>query len=276
MARSLRIIYPGAVYHATSRGNAKQDIFCSQNDRILFLDTLEQCVKRYGFVIHAFCLMNNHYHLLVETPNGNLSDGMRHINQIYTQKYNFLHNKVGHLFQGRFKASIVERDSHLLEVIRYVANNPVRAGYVESPADYIWSSYRQTAGLSIGNRWLSTSWVLDQFSGTRAQKQAQYMQFVNETDTGKAQNEFAFGSKDFVQELGECAWESDSIAAMPLKQRSIGRPPLSALIKPHEKLESRNQKIREAHVDFGYKQTEIASYLNLHPATISRIVSKQT
>ena len=272
MARALRILFSGAIYHVTSRGNAKQDVYIDDNDRTLFLDILDKCVKRYGFIIHAFCLMDNHYHLLIETPDGNLSDGMRHINQVYTQKFNWRHNRVGHLFQGRFKAAMIEQDSHLLEVIRYVVNNPVRAGYVESPSDYHWSSYRQTAGMSRGFGWLTTSWVLEQFSGTKGQKQNQYAQFVNEDMEGKMKDEFAIGGKSFAQILSEYAWESDPIEAIPQKQRAVGRPPLKAIFGEVKDKHVRNERIVEAHIDFGYSEREIAWHLNMHRSSISRIV----
>jgi REP element-mobilizing transposase RayT len=128
MARPLRLQFPGAVYHLTSRGNARQKVFLTDADRELFLNTLTRVVRRYDWVCHAYCLMANHYHLLVETPKANLSIGMRQLNGIYTQSFNRRHNRTGHLFQGRFKAILVERKSHLLELCRYIVLNPARNG----------------------------------------------------------------------------------------------------------------------------------------------------
>jgi len=113
MARPLRLEFAGAVYHLTSRGNARQKVFFTDDDRQLFLDTLAQVVSRYGWICHAYCLMANHYHLLVETPKANLSIGMRQLNGIYTQSFNRQHKRVGHLFQGRFKAILVEKEFYL-------------------------------------------------------------------------------------------------------------------------------------------------------------------
>jgi len=146
MTRPLRIEYPGAVYHVTSRGNEKKAVFKDDKDRENFLNTLQHVNKRYNWLCHAYCLMDNHYHLLVETPEGNLSLGMRQLNGVFTQARNKRYNKTGHLFQGRFKGILIQKDSHLLEVCRYVVLNPLRAGITEGPEQWKWSSYRATAG----------------------------------------------------------------------------------------------------------------------------------
>lgn len=126
MARPLRLEFPGAVYHITSRGNEKNPIFLSNKDRTLFLNTLEKTIDKYKWVCHAYCLMDNHYHLLIDTPLPNLSSGMRQLNSVYTQAFNKRHKRIGHLYQGRFKAIVIDKESYLLEVARYVVLNPVR------------------------------------------------------------------------------------------------------------------------------------------------------
>jgi len=131
MARPLRIEYPGAVYHVTSRGNEKKAVFKDEQDRENFLRTLQHVNKRYNWLCHAYCLMDNHYHLLIETPDGNLALGMRQLNGVYTQLFNNRRHRTGHLFQGRYKAILIQKDTHLLEVCRYVVLNPVRARMVE-------------------------------------------------------------------------------------------------------------------------------------------------
>jgi len=146
MSRPLRIEYPGAVYHVTSRGNEKKPVFKTDQDRQNFLNTLQRVNKRYHLICHAYCLMTNHYHLLLETSDGNLSLGMRQLNGVYTQVFNKLHGRTGHLFQGRYQSILIQKGSHLLEVCRYVVLNPVRAGTVEKPEDWKWSSYLATAG----------------------------------------------------------------------------------------------------------------------------------
>ncbi|MBW2056862.1 MAG: transposase, partial [Deltaproteobacteria bacterium] len=144
MARPLRIEYPGAVYHITSRGNARLPVFDDDFDRRAFLTILEDVVKRYNWLCHAYCLMENHYHLVLQTVDANLSLGMRYLNGVYTQRFNRRHHRAGHVFQGRFKSILVEQESYLLELCRYVVLNPVRAGMVKHPAAYGWSSYRAT------------------------------------------------------------------------------------------------------------------------------------
>ena len=131
MARPLRLEFPGAIYHVTARGNARNEIFIDDEDRRLFLDCLGEVVARFGWRCHAYCLMDNHYHLLIETPEGNLSRGMRQLNGVYTQRFNRRHGRVGHVFQGRFKAIVVDRDGYLLELCRYVVLNSMRAGVIK-------------------------------------------------------------------------------------------------------------------------------------------------
>ena len=142
MARPLRLEFAGAIYHLTARGNRREDIFEDNVDREVFLSVLEKVCDTYNWVCHAYCLMSNHYHLLIETPDGNLSKGMRQLNGVYTQAHNRKHGRSGHVFQGRYKAIVVEKEAYLLELCRYIVLNPVRAGMVRSAKDWPWSSYR--------------------------------------------------------------------------------------------------------------------------------------
>lgn len=167
MARPLRLECPGAIYHLTGRGNARQKVFFTDADRELFLNTLTGVVSRYHWICRAYCLMANHYHLLIETPKTNLSIGMRQLNGIYTQSFNRRRKRVGHLFQGRFKAILVERESHLLELCRYIVLNPARVKGRARASTWNWSSYRPTAGLASVPGFLSTDWILEQFGKSR-------------------------------------------------------------------------------------------------------------
>lgn len=144
MARPLRIEYPGAIYHLTARGNARASIFRDDTDRLEFLVIIGNLTEQFNWCCHGYCLMGNHYHLLVETPDANLSAGMRQLGGIYTQRFNRRHNEVGHLFQGRYKSILIEKENYLLELSRYIVLNPVRAKIVADPADYSWSSYAAT------------------------------------------------------------------------------------------------------------------------------------
>ena len=150
MSRPLRLEFAGALYHVTSRGNERKPIFRNESDFSTFIEVLNDVCDRYNWVIHAYCLMTNHYHLLIETPDANLSKGMRQLNGVYTQRFNRNYQRVGHLFQGRYKSILVVKDSYLLELCRYIVLNPVRAnGMVDHPSEWQWSSSHGTTG----NQW---------------------------------------------------------------------------------------------------------------------------
>jgi len=141
VARPLRIEYEGAFYHVTARGNERKEIFFAGHDYAKFMDYLRETRDRYHFLLHCYVLMPNHYHLLIETPEGNISQVMHRLNASYTGYINRTRQRTGHLFQGRYKAILVDRDNYLLELSRYVHLNPVRAGMVSNPGDYPHSSY---------------------------------------------------------------------------------------------------------------------------------------
>ncbi len=178
MTRQLRIQYPCAYYHVTSRGNERKDIFKKKGDREQFLEYLKSAYLRYGAVIHAFCLMNNHYHLLLETPKGNLSQIMLHINGAYTNYFNIKHKRRGHLYQGRYKAIVIEADSYAGELSRYIHLNPVRAGMVNMPEKYLWSSYQYYIGKKKKPDWLSIDFILGYFEHASMPTAKNYASFV--------------------------------------------------------------------------------------------------
>lgn len=157
VARPLRMEFPGAHHHVTTRGDRREPIFVDNFDRTTLLDVLAIGLQRLDATVLAYCLMGDHYHLVVHTRRANLSMLMRHVNGVYTQRFNRRHGLVGHLFQGRFKAILVDRDSHLLEVCRYVDLNPVRAGLVAQPADWPWSSHAAHTGRHSGPPWLDSN-----------------------------------------------------------------------------------------------------------------------
>ena len=179
MARPLRIEYPGAFYHITSRGNERKDIFRSARDREKFLSYPESSTQRYAAVIHVYCLLTNHYHLLLETPLGNLSQIMRHINGAYTTYFNSRRQRSGHLFQGRYKAIVVDADEYAGELSRYIHLNPVRAGIVERPEEYQWSSYQCYIGYRKKPQWLKTDFISEYFGKKVSTAQKRYRKFVN-------------------------------------------------------------------------------------------------
>lgn len=170
--------FPEAVYHVMSRGNEKSVIFRDDRDRRTFLAILASVIRKERWLLHSFCLLGNHYHLLVETPLGKLSHGMHGLNGHYTQQFNRRHERAGHLFEGRFKAIVVEKESHLLELHRYIVLNPVRAGLAATPEDWAWSSYRATCGRSAAPPWLEVRWTLGQFGADGEGARTSYMRFV--------------------------------------------------------------------------------------------------
>ena len=277
MARPLRIEYPGAVYHVTSRGNEKKPVFKDDQDRENFLNTLQHVNKRYNWICHAYCLMTNHYHLLIETPDGNLSLGMRQVNSVYTQLFNKRHNRTGHLFQGRYKAILIQKDSHLLEVCRYVVLNPIRARMVESPELWKWSSYLATAGRTTPHLCLTTDWVLGQFSGKRGKAEKEYRQFVKwgigeKTIWTEVRGQALLGEDDFVDKLTDRLKKHKNIPEIPRSQRYATRPALPVLF-PEGIMHDRKKlmkRLAEAVEQHGYRQSELARELAVHYSTISR------
>jgi putative transposase len=179
MARQLRIEYEGAFYHITSRGNQKGHIFWDERDRHEFKKILVRTKERYGYLLHAYVLMDNHFHLLIETPLANIKQIMQNINTSYTVYVNRIHDRVGHLFQGRYKAFIVDKENYLLELGRYIHLNPVRAGIVKMPEDYRWSSYNDYILRGRGSMLVDTKNTLCSFSTRRSVAAVKYREFVN-------------------------------------------------------------------------------------------------
>ena len=282
MARPLRLEYEGAVYHVTSRGNARQGIFLIDLDRKLFLETLADTVGRYGWICHAYCLMTNHYHLLVETPEANLSRGMRHLNGVYTQAFNRRHMRTGHVLQGRFKAIVVEKESHLLELARYVVLNPVRARMVRSAKDWRWSSYRATARLADAPPFLTTSWILEQLHRNPSRATGIYRKFVKEGRGADAWAELRggilLGGDEFVGGLRPLLSDYQAARELPRRERLAARPSLTELFAAVCDKEARNRKIHAATRIHEYTLQEVADFIGLRPSTISTIavrVSRQ-
>lgn len=282
MARPLRIEYPGAVYHVTSRGNEKRPIFLDDEDRKRFLDLLVDVNERYHWICHAYCLMDNHYHLLIETPEGNLSMGMRQLNGVYTQAFNRRHGRVGHLFQGRFKAIVVEKESYLLEACRYVVLNPTRAGAVEKPEGWKWSSYRATEGREKPHRCLTIEWILHQFGGRRGKAERGYGRFVREgmkveSLWRKVRAQTILGTEGFVVRFIDYVRDRQAIPEIPKAQRYLTRPGLEQLFSGRilKDLGKRNDKIEEAVEKYGYTQREVADHLGMYFTSISRIMREK-
>jgi REP element-mobilizing transposase RayT len=274
MARPLRIEFAGALYHITARGNARQDIYLTDDDCHQFLEILQCACDRYQWLCHAYCLMSNHYHLLIETQAPTLSKGMKYINGTYTQAFNRGHNRVGHVFQGRFKGILIDKDSYLLELARYIVLNPVRARMVRTAEDWLWSSYRATAGQAKAHALLTTDWVLGNFGRKRKIAQEKYRAFVQE---GKNQpspweslkNQIYLGSDNFVEDM-QCKIDPEqSLKDIPKPQR---RSPVKPLSYYKEKYKNRNRAMAEAYRSGHYTLAQVGDEFGVSYATVSRAV----
>lgn len=251
MARPLRIQYPGAFYHVTSRGNERRNVFRTNRDRKRFLSYLESATQRYGAEIHGFCLMNNHYHLLIETPGANLSQIMHHINSAYTMYFNVKYERVGHLFQGRYKAILVDVDEYAKELSRYIHLNPVRAGIVDDPEDYLWSSYSFYLGKQKCPKWLVKDFILSFFSGTSSQRKKRYKAFVlsvidqeHENPLRNVVESTILGSADFVEQILETYLKTKKADRdLPALRRLAQRPNFEEIKKATSSVFGRDQAL---------------------------------
>lgn len=275
MARPLRIEFAGALYHITSRGNERKAIYFDDADFEKFLSILGKVCERYNWMVYAYCLMGNHYHLLLETPEANLSMGMRQLNGTFTQAINRKYQRVGHLFQGRFKAILVDKDAYLLELSRYVVLNPVRANMVQSLDDWPWSSWHVMTGKAAPPDWLYTDALLAMFAKQATVARKKYVKFVfqgkNVPVWDKLSNQIFLGNDDFVQRHLALLNDQDELADIPKKQRRQ----VPKMLKEYESAAiTRDEAIVAAYCSGGYTMKEIGRYFGLHYSRVSKIVSK--
>jgi putative transposase len=283
MARPLRIEFPNAIYHVTSRGDRREDIFVDDEDRQTLLRVVAQGMDRFNAQVLAYCLMGNHYHFVLHTHEANLSRLMRHVNGVYTQAFNRRHGTVGHLFQGRFKAILVDRDAYLLEVCRYVELNPVRAGMVAAAADWPWSSYRAHAGLADTPPWLDTiglhGYLLGREPAGRADHRTaarRYERLVAEgldVDlwTLALSQQMFLGDDEFVSRM-------QALASKPsLRDRAVPKTQRSRPRTLHQWLkacDTREEALRNAYVHSGLSMTSMAGELGLTVARVSQLIAR--
>jgi putative transposase len=251
MSRPLRLEFPGAIYHVTSRGNAQGAIFADDEDRLLFLAGLEEAVVRFGWLCHAYC-----------------------------QRFNRRHVRVGHLFQGRFKAILVDWDSYLLELCRYVVLNPIRAKMVKDINRYPWSSYLATAGSQPAPEWLTTDWVLSQFGRSRAVARRKYVAFVAQgknlpSPWLELKGQVLLGSEQFVERMQPLLEGKSDLKEIPRAQRLAHRPSLKALFpaRVREDKQTRDETIRRAYLEYGYTMAAIARQSEIHYSMVSKVIS---
>ncbi|MGR8981685.1 MAG: transposase [Gammaproteobacteria bacterium] len=274
MARPLRIEFAGALYHVTSRGNAREAIYRTDENRQQFLILLENTVKRYDWYCHAYCLMGNHYHLLIETNTPALSKGMKYLNGTYTQYFNRQHQRVGHVFQGRFKAILVQKEAYLLELARYIVLNPVRAQMARSAKDWPWSSYRATAGYTDNHPCLTTDWILAGFSEIKNEAQQRYCDFVRAglrqpSPWQQLKNQIFLGTDHFVNEM-QCKIDPEqSLNDVPKKQKQA---PVKSLAYFSERYTTRQESMARAYLTGHYTLAEVGNHFGVSYATVSRAV----
>ena len=273
MARPLRLELAGGIYHVTSRGDGRDDIYLSDADRIGWLEVFGEVCQRFNWVCHAWCQMTNHYHLLIETPEANLARGMRQLNGVYTQRFNRVHGRVGHVFQGRYKAILVERDSYLLELARYVVLNPLRAKMVKRLDAWPWSSYLATCGQAESPPWLQTDWLLAQFGQRRSSAVAKYVAFVHEgarlpSVWTQLRGQIYLGSDSFVQKMQKQIDKKPGLGEIPRVQRRIIIQPLTQI----EKRYSRDEAMGRAYLSGRHTMLAIAEHFGVHYSTVSRAV----
>ncbi len=277
MSRPLRIEFPGAVYHITTRGDRKEDIFLSEDDRLTFLKVFSKVSERFEWVCYAYCLMDNHYHLVLETPIPNLSKGMAQLNGIYTQKFNWKNNNVGHVFQGRYKSIIVEKNAYLLELLRYVVLNPVRAEIIKEPGNYRWSSFRATAGFTSRPEWLNVSFVLNLFSEDREEAKNKYISFVmqglrwGESIWNDLKQQIYLGSDEFIEEVQGYVKSTIHDVKSEIPREQI-EAPVFDLQYYKSSFSDPKEGMARAYLEGRYSMKEIGDVFNVHRSTVSRAV----
>ncbi|NOX42898.1 MAG: addiction module toxin RelE [Gammaproteobacteria bacterium] len=274
MARPLRLELKNGLYHVTSRGDGREDIYVDDEDKNAWLKIFGASCQRYNWRCYAYCLMDNHYHIVVETAEPNLSKGMRHLNGVYTQAYNRRHNRVGRVFQGRFKGILVDKDEYLLELARYVVLNPIRAGMTKTIYAWRWSSYRAMLGKAEAPVWLETDWTLSYFGKRRKNAIKKYQEFVREgiglpSIWGNLKKQIFLGSDKFITKYQKLIDGKTKLAEMPLLQK---RAVVHSLIGYERRYKNRNDAISAAFGSGGYTLKELAEHFGCHYSTISRIV----
>jgi putative transposase len=285
MARPLRIEYPNAFYHITSRGNERRAIFGSKGDYDRFLGYFESATERYGARIHCFCLMPNHYHLLLETPRANLRRILHHLNTSYTNYFNAKTERVGHLFQGRYRAILVEKDTYALELSRYIHLNPVRANLVKEPSQYSWSSYLPYVERERKWGWLERGFILGQLSSNEREARRRYQAFVKEgmvksfeDPLKKVVASTLLGTEQFIEGVRErFIRKASSHRDLPALRKLSSWPDLSSIVRESERVfgrgtkESRRVALYLSHRLSGLSLEEIGEYFGgIGPSAVTQ------
>jgi putative transposase len=273
MTRPLRFQFAGALYHVTSRGDRRQFIYRDAYDRSNWLTLLGQTCDRYNFLVHSFCQMGNHYHLLVETVEANLAQGMRHLNGVYTQYFNRRHHLVGHLFQGRYNAIVVEKEDYLLAVARYTVLNPLRAKIVSSLDDWEWSSYPYLIGRKAAPTWMTIDWFLSLLDADKNAAISAYCQFLMagrglENPLKKTRHRVLLGNPSLRMPIEEFGPRYSLIEIARVQRRALALP----LAVYQESYVDRDEAMARAYLSTAYTMLQIGQHFGVAYRTVSRAV----
>lgn len=273
MTRPLRLQFPGALYHITSRGNRRSLIYRDDTDRIAWLDVLALVCQRHHCFVHSFCLMSNHFHLMLETVEANLGQAMRQLNGEYSQYFNRRHRTVGHLFQGRYKAILVQKESYLLELSRYIVLNPLRANMVASPDEWLWSSYRYYMGDLPAPRWLECDWLLAQFGTRRPQAVAAYREFVlagigKASPLAQTRHQVLLGDDDFIAEHQQLQQSEELVETVRAERAAVAL----SLAEYRSRFPDRTEAMARAYSCTAFTMPSIALAFDVSVQTVSRAV----
>lgn len=287
MTRPLRIEFPEAIYHVTSRGNRKDAIFLDDRDRHRWLDVLDQAVHRFDACVLAYCLMGNHFHIVLQTRRANLSKLMRHLNGIYSQLFNQRHETTGHLFQGRFHSSLVDRDAYLLTLCAYVELNPVRAGLVKTASAWRWSSYRANVGAIEAPAWLAVEVVHRlvvgrEINDARARRRAcaAYESMVQDAHvlargSVKPRQQIFMGDERFIERMRARATPARLAAReIPSAQRRGPKTAKASLAHWLPRCRDREEALSKAHSEDGIPIVQMAQEMGLSPSWVGRLVRR--
>ncbi|MES2321358.1 MAG: transposase [Pseudomonadota bacterium] len=274
MSRPIRLQFPGALYHVTARGNRRAPIFHDEKDRRAWIGILRDTCVQFHLELHAYCQMTNHFHLMLETPEGNLSRCMHALNGEYARYFNRRYKTVGHLFQGRFHAVLVQKDSYLLELTRYILLNPVRAGITREPDEWMWSSYHWMVSKGAPP-WLHVDWLLSQFGSGRIQAIRAFEQFVAEgigedSPLLLTQHQTVLGDVNFVARYreGVALLLSEEVAMVQRRFATL------SLCEFETRFPVRDEAMARAYWSTAYPMTDIARHFRVSAKTVGRAVHK--
>ncbi len=281
MARPIRIQYPGAFYHIMTRGNERSNIFKGIEDYQNFLLVFFDVIKRYNWICYAYCLMPNHYHLLIKTNEANLSLGMRQLNGIYTQNFNIRYKRIGHLFHGRFKSILVEEENYKNELIRYIALNPIKSKLVDNIEDWRWNSCLEILGKTQKTGCINTKEILSYFDENEDKAKKIFIDYLknkveNEEKINDLKGGIILGSNKFIEKIKDYFKKQEKETEIPAKERLISRPSLEEIF--HKNItdkKERNKLIYKACMDYSYSLSEVGDFINLHYASVSRIFNEE-